>query len=364
MRRFPAVLAGLLLVRALLGCDGAEPEPAASAPFAWAPVAPPADAPLALALTATSDGTVYGIFAASGQLTLSAALYRRDGDGWTRAIEPPVDGGVQLAVGGLGGEVLASVYSTSLSTQTYRVGASGLGSPVGYFPPVSIGDVTGLASDGGDVFLALTGIGELLRSERGGAGDTWTRSPEVAGGVPSGPVTFVDARTVLMSVASERANALARWRLVRSEDAGATWSEVLPETVGFYNVRTGPGGRLVAFSTEAAHASDDGGRTWAPVALPEPGRVIAAAAVTPAGYVVALVPLPSQAPTTDANLFATADGGRMWAEARDGLPWPGGMARLNPWHPFEGHHRIVRAADGHVALMAGGTIYRTTTPVL
>ena len=120
--------------------------------------------------------------------------------------------------------------------------------------------------------------------------------------------------------------------LIRSEDAGRTWTSVSELGTDFHAIATS--GRTIAaavFGRSIALASTDGGRTWDTRAAPQP--------------LVALEIDPRDARrwigATERGIFLSADGGRTWRE-HDATPnvrfaWAGGgeLFRIDPGGPVK-----------------------------
>ncbi len=98
---------------------------------------------------------------------------------------------------------------------------------------------------------------------------------------------------------------LATGGLWESKDFGSRWERVRDDNVLFpLAVRAGSSTRLLGVDASGLVASDDGGRSWSALSMPETFPMTALAA-TPDGRVV-------YAGSPD-GLFRSPDGGRTWA---------------------------------------------------
>jgi photosystem II stability/assembly factor-like uncharacterized protein len=90
----------------------------------------------------------------------------------------------------------------------------------------------------------------------------------------------------------------------RSTDEGGTWQSISqPEAFPVFSLAATPDGRTVLLGTaNALLRSDDGGATWSQIPFPDSPFAIA---VSPDGRTIALV-------TKSTEFFRSEDGGRTW----------------------------------------------------
>lgn len=106
-------------------------------------------------------------------------------------------------------------------------------------------------------FYAAT-CGGFVRSDDGG--QTWSRLPNPIVGFDGSAIAIgPDSKTIVGALVSEGGTV----RLVRSSDAGATFSQLAtPDIWGIASLAIGKGGRIDVVTNSHAITTDDGGKTW------------------------------------------------------------------------------------------------------
>jgi Sortilin, neurotensin receptor 3, len=175
-------------------------------------------------------------------------------------------------------------------------------------PPI-VGGLTANPADGTLLLTTNTGMFRI------GPGDTKPQpftgtleTPDGSGKLSEALVTrFVEADTVLGSGHPSAGESLpAALGLIRSEDAGKTWSSVSELGKADFHAIETSGDTIVAalFGQSQVFVSEDGGRNWATKTAPLP--------------VVAMEVDPSDAlrwiASTQSGIFRTTDGGETWRE--------------------------------------------------
>ena len=173
------------------------------------------------------------------------------------------------------------------------------------------------------MYLGMDGDAESPTRQGGGVfrsadgGRNWTR----CAGQPGGRRMFyglavdpTDSQRIFWSCGGTGGGA---WR---SEDAGATWQQVLTTESYSFNLETAPSGAVFVAGTNLQRSTDHG-TTWTPITAFTGSQAIVGIAIDPANEQRMWLSRIDWGTTSNGGIYRTTDGGATWQEITGDIPY-------------------------------------------